>query len=433
MNPDPMLNNLIAWSLQIAAIVVAATVLPGVLRLRNPAAMLAYWRSVLAVCLLLPVLQPWHVSQVSGLLTSFSAELSGTDSRVGGKIMMVPVGGIIAYVLAAGTILRLFWLGLGLCRLRTLRRNASPIGSLPGLFTEMQTRVGVMAPIYLSPAVDSPVSFGFVRPSVIFPVRLLEMEEEKQRTVVCHELLHIRRRDWSFVLLEELIRALFWFHPAIWWALGRIQLSREQVVDREVLRITGARQAYLQALLEFAASGRAEAIPALPLLKQHQLTRRVALILKEDSMTLPRLILSLTFISIILIATCGLAVKSAPLNSRVVAENVSSEDAGSAIPPRSPKRVRPEGGIPKVVHQVDPEYPLEAERKGIIGNVIAEIAVDEHGRVMRVRVIEGHDALNEAVLNALPQWRFSPYQFDGRAVPIVARWTFNFSLKSSRQ
>jgi TonB family protein len=426
MNPGLMLSNLIAWSLQIAVIVAAATILPGVLRLRNPAAMLAYWRSVLAVCLLLPVIQPWHVSQATGLLTSFSAELGGADGGIGGRITAMPAGGIIAYVLAAGVILRLLWLGLGLYRLHTVRRNASPIGSLPGLFTEMQTRVGVT--IYLSSGVDSPVSFGFVRPAVIFPARLLEMEEEKQRTVVCHELLHIRRRDWGFVLIEELIRALLWFHPAIWWALGRIQLSREQVVDREVLRITGARQAYLQALLEFAASERAETIPALPLLKQHHLTRRVALILKEDSMTRPRLILSLTIISIILIATCGLAVKSAPLNSRLLAEGRSSEEVEPDKQTRSPKRVRSEGGILKVVHQVDPDYPPEAERNGIRGKIIAEIEVDERGQVRKARVIEGHDALNEAALNAIRQWRFSPYQFDGRAVPIVATWTFNFSL-----
>jgi len=45
-----------------------------------------------------------------------------------------------------------------------------------------------------------------------------------------------------FIVVEEILRSLYWFHPAVWWALSRIHLSREQVVDCEVLRVTGERQ-----------------------------------------------------------------------------------------------------------------------------------------------------------------------------------------------
>lgn len=297
----------------------------------------------------------------------------------------------------------------------------------------MQIRGGVITPIYLSAVVDCPVSFGVIRPTVILPMRLLEMEEEKQRTVVCHELLHIRRRDWGFVLFEELIRALLWFHPAIWWMLGRIQLSREQVVDREALRITGARQAYLQALLEFTSAGRTAMTPALPFIKQHHLTRRVALILKEDSMTRSRLIVSLAVICVILVATGRLAMKSAPLNSRssFLAESVLLEEAASDKPPQRSKHVRIEALPLKVVHQVNPSYPPEAISKGVNGKVITEIEVGERGQVIEARIIEGHDALNESVLNAVRQWRFSPYRLDGTTVPVVATLTLNFSLDRS--
>jgi len=430
MNQDLMLNNLAAWSLQFALVVVAATILPSVLRLRNPAAMLAYWRGVLAFCLLLPVIQPWRVSQATGLLTAFSSELSGRAGGIGEKITLPPVGGIFASVLAAGVILRLLWLGLGLFRLRALRRNASLLDFPPTLFTEMQTRIGVITPIYLSSAVDRPVSFGFLRPTVILPMRLLEIKAEEQRTVVCHELLHVRRRDWGFVLFEELIRALLWFHPAIWWTLDRIQLSREQVVDCEVLRISGARDAYLQALLEFSAAGRAEMTPALPLLKQHHLTRRVALILKQDSMSRSRLTVSLIVICVILVATGSLAVMSAPLNSTApsVAVSVLTETSAGDEPSRGSKLAGIKGWRLKVVHQVNPAYPPEAKSRGIKGKVIAEIEVGERGQVVVARIIEGHDALNDGVLDAVRQWRFSPYQFDGKAVPVKVRWTFDFSL-----
>ena len=39
--------------------------------------------------------------------------------------------------------------------------------------------------------------------------------------------------------LEELVRAVVWFHPAVWLILPRISLSREQIVDRDTVRLTG--------------------------------------------------------------------------------------------------------------------------------------------------------------------------------------------------
>ena len=63
-----------------------------------------------------------------------------------------------------------------------------------------------------------------------------ELDPAMQEAILCHELLHVRARDWLFTVAEELVRAIFWFHPAIWWLLGEISLAREQVVDREVVR-----------------------------------------------------------------------------------------------------------------------------------------------------------------------------------------------------
>ena len=52
-----------------------------------------------------------------------------------------------------------------------------------------------------------------------------------QQAIACHEMAHIRRGDWGYTIAEEIIRAVFWFHPCIWWLLGQIQLTREQAVD----------------------------------------------------------------------------------------------------------------------------------------------------------------------------------------------------------
>ena len=115
-----------------------------------------------------------------------------------------------------------------------------------------------------------------------------------QETIACHELLHVHRMDWLFTVSEEIVRALFWFHPAIWWLLGEIHLTREQVVDAEVVRLTQARQPYLNALLAIASTqSRLDLAPAPLFLRKRHLTQRVSQILKEVNMSRTRIAASL--------------------------------------------------------------------------------------------------------------------------------------------
>src|SRR5262245_40113217 len=60
MNLSLWLDNLLAYSFQIAALAAAGTVLPMVLKLRHPRVLLHYWQTLFVACLLLPVVQPWR-------------------------------------------------------------------------------------------------------------------------------------------------------------------------------------------------------------------------------------------------------------------------------------------------------------------------------------------------------------------------------------
>ena len=60
MNMPLWFSNLVFWSAQVALLVLAAGILQRLLGLRQPGVLLVYWRSLLTVSLLLPLLQPWH-------------------------------------------------------------------------------------------------------------------------------------------------------------------------------------------------------------------------------------------------------------------------------------------------------------------------------------------------------------------------------------
>jgi TonB family protein len=101
-------------------------------------------------------------------------------------------------------------------------------------------------------------------------------------------LIHIARRDWLCTVFEEIVRAVLWFHPAIWWLICEIHLTREQVVDRAVVAATGASSRYIDALLSFANRRPPLGVAAASFLRRRQLKRRVIAIVKEIDHPMPR-------------------------------------------------------------------------------------------------------------------------------------------------
>ena len=71
---------------------------------------------------------------------------------------------------------------------------------------EVQRKAAACAPGSTSAEIDSAVTFGVRRPTILVPGRLLDAPEPHQRAIVAHELQHVARRDWVWVLAEEGLR-----------------------------------------------------------------------------------------------------------------------------------------------------------------------------------------------------------------------------------
>jgi beta-lactamase regulating signal transducer with metallopeptidase domain len=330
MNLPLWFSNLAFWIVQSALLAVVAGFLPQLFQIRQPRVLLGYWRVVLAICLALPFVQPWHRAPILGAIATAPENVDSSFAPASGPTAthwLFPslhlVVQILGLVILAGIAARLAILGLGILQLRQFRRASAPISGFPeaaAVVEGMRTHVNVHAVFRLSSHVDSPVTFGFVSPVILLPERVLSVNERFQAAIACHELVHVRRHDWAHHLAEETIRAVFWFHPAIAWLIARIRLAREQVVDLEVVRLTKARKTYLEALLEFAANRPyTAAIPAPPFLVERQLAERVALMLKEIRMSRTRLTASLAVIAVCLALVTTLAAKAFPLQGEPLA------------------------------------------------------------------------------------------------------------------
>jgi TonB family protein len=79
-----------------------------------------------------------------------------------------------------------------------------------------------------------------------------------------------------------------------------------------------------------------------------------------------------------------------------------------------------------VVRQVAPVYPDEAKRAKVEGRVTLDVTVEQNGEVSMAKVLNGHQLLQQAAVDAAKQWRFSNPFND----PVTIQLTLVFALKA---
>jgi TonB family protein len=412
----PSVANLVACSVQLAVLVVAALAITSALRLRVPRAALHFWQMVLAAGILLPLVQPRVESSLVALATS--PIVASVSERATAFTQRVDIVSWLAAVLALGAAARLGWLAVGLVRLRGILATATPAAALQPLVDSLSQSINASAAITLSDDVPAPATIGVRRPVILLPRRILGMPQPVQRAVIAHELMHVRRRDWLQTMFEELWCAVWWFHPAARLLVNRLAVSREMVVDEATLRLTRDRRAYAEALLAFANPH--PHLPGVtPLIGRRHLSQRISLIAKEEIMSRPRVLSSLA-IALLVVATATASAVSALPMSVVAGQDTRVYKPGDGV------------SLPSVVYEVKPKYTPEAMKQRIQGSVFMRVVVRESGGVGDVQVTQSLDAeygLDQEAIKAAKQWIFNPGMKDGKPVAVEVTVQMTFTLK----
>jgi periplasmic protein TonB len=105
-------------------------------------------------------------------------------------------------------------------------------------------------------------------------------------------------------------------------------------------------------------------------------------------------------------------------------------EAPPSTEPEAPKPVRVGGQIraPRKLRNVEPAYPEVAKQARVAGMVILEAVIGPDGKVDNVKVLRGIPLLNDAALNAVKQWVYSPTLLNGTPVPVIMTVTVNFTM-----
>jgi beta-lactamase regulating signal transducer with metallopeptidase domain len=291
-------TRLAIWQMTLLAVVA----LP--LLQRAPALITQYIPSAPAVVAVAPVPAAQAGPNVAAPLTQVALSpkpLIEIRDREPAEVFLV-----VAANLAGFQLLRLL---IGYFWLRRLKKRSFPSGfGVPDFVTRVTQ-------VRISDKIGMPLSIGFLHPTILLPRQMTaQLSATDVEHVILHEAGHLERRDDWFGLGERILRAIFFFQPAVYFIGRELDREREMACDDWVLQKSGETKDYARALGRVAELASVERAPLLATGagRRKEIFRRMEAIFDQARNRAPRI-----SGPALAAAACGLAVlvsQSAPLN-----------------------------------------------------------------------------------------------------------------------
>jgi beta-lactamase regulating signal transducer with metallopeptidase domain/HEAT repeat protein len=182
----------------------------------------------------------------------------------------------------AGFLLVLAWYGVGQLRAwRMVRRARDAAPAWDELVHSLGARLGMRrrARVRYGEETSVPLTWGFRRDVILVPTTAEGWTRREREPVLLHELAHVRRRDCPLQLGSQLACAMYWFHPAIWYAAAQLRTERERACDDAVLTTGGDAHDYAAQLVRLARDARGFPSGAIAMARRSQLEGRLLSIL----------------------------------------------------------------------------------------------------------------------------------------------------------
>ena len=180
-----------------------------------------------------------------------------------------------------------------------------------------------------NPLAATPMLIGVFRPTIVLPDR--EYTDAQLRSVLLHELTHLRRKDALVKWLSVLVCAVHWFNPVAWLVRRELDHACELSCDEAVIRDLDAdgKQNYGETLISVAADSRTlpRAVLSTTMCEEKKaLKERLGAIMKNRKHTKIAVALSAALV----IAVAAVAVILG-VGSNGAAHSAGANDAGSEI------------------------------------------------------------------------------------------------------
>ncbi len=272
-NLELTLSFLIGCAVKATFVLAVAALVAQVMRNGSAAMRHQAWALGIACSMALPILTvllpSWH-----SVTLGKAAKLWGTPHAAPGSVNFQKLPSMVIDAAAAspftGQLIRLtllLWalgalfvlaeLLAGLARLALVSARSVPVAdqAWEQMLSGLRTRLGITRPVQVLLSADPasmPLTWGFFGPRILLPAGAMEWSSDRRRTVLSHELAHIARNDWLAQIFAEMTRAVYWFHPIIWFACARMRSESERACDDSVLNSGVDPSLYANQLLELA-------------------------------------------------------------------------------------------------------------------------------------------------------------------------------------
>jgi len=282
----------------------------------------------------------------------------------------------------------------GLVQVRKLRNACRPLelsslgAETAQLIADFRKRRSVE--MLVAERAHVPSAIGFFRPAIILPAWLVEegasdefnhgelhqdeLNQDELKHVVLHELAHLRRYDDWTNLAQQMLKAILFFHPAVWWMERNLVLDREIACDDAVLAQTGSPRVYAQCLAQVAEKSflrRQLALAQAAVSRVRQLSRRVARILDANRPYAVPVWKPAVPVALATAIVCGISFAWIP---GMVQVGGSAAETSLAAPisiadPLDANQVRAAGGrlVPASLTQQVDRTPVTQSDSGVVG------------------------------------------------------------------
>ncbi len=144
------------------------------------------------------------------------------------------------------------------------------------MMEKLSNRAGNSKSIELveSALVKTPLVVGYFKPMILFPMGIINrLSPEEVEAILAHELAHIMRHDYLFNILQSVVEALFYYHPAVWWLSNQIRNERESACDEIAIDLINDKLNYAKALVTIQEMAYYPLLPALGFVTQDVMTQ----------------------------------------------------------------------------------------------------------------------------------------------------------------
>ena len=145
-----------------------------------------------------------------------------------------------------------------IARLYWITKHSTPYSnaSIQNWLTSQTKSLGIPRKINLKSMarVGTPMVWGVIKPTILLPINFDQLKEENQQQILLHELAHIQRNDWAYLIAGRITCIIFWHIPWSWKLHQKMRNMTERACDDLVINNGHTSFSYAETLVKMAGS-----------------------------------------------------------------------------------------------------------------------------------------------------------------------------------